>query len=1333
MIKLKQVFGFVLAMVLSSSVQAYKNPDVKNAKGDDAIRAKAANCAPATSQMDLDLNNVRARIEVAGRLYQNRAQSVAAYEVPKGSGQTAIYAGSVWMGGVDYNGQLKLAAATFGDGNEFWAGPLDTVDAAVSAETCQEYDRFYKITKDEVRQFAAWWECTQSGSSDCDNYQIPESILNWPAHGDVSKGQSWFLAPFYDRDGDNFYDPVNDGDYPYYDLDGSFDCQNNRKVILKGDETIWWVFNEKGNIHTESGGGPIGMEVHAQAFAFATNDEINDMTFLNFELINRGSQTLYETYFSMWIDPDIGNAFDDYVGCDVQRGLGYCYNGDAFDEDNGNTGYGTNPPAIGVDFFEGPYQDPDGKDNGLYDNVAAAVADDGIVYKGIGVGYGDGIPDNERYGMRKFIYYNNQGSGNANTEDPRTGIPTDFYNYMRGIWRNGDPLCYGGTGFNGGSGACIEADYMFPGDSDPLGWGTDGNPQASWSEQEEGNFPYDRRFLQTAGPFTLLPGAVNNLTVGVVYARANQGDPFAAVEKLRLADDKAQALFDNCFKIVESPDAPDLAIQEMDRELLFQVIPTGNNVNENFASVDPTIPDENTYTVTILEEIAPDTFVHTDTTITEIFDKTYRFQGYQVYQVKDPTVTVSELDDVNKAREVFQCDIKDSVTRLINFTYDDDLEASIPIEKVDGADEGLKHSFQVQEDMFAIGDRRLINHKTYHYIAVAYAHNEFKKYDQNDANLLDGQKKPYLASRRSGNGGSVKVFSGIPHIPQPELDGTIHTSEYGFGPEITRIEGQGNGSNVLDLTIEGEEHILSGANGKGDHPVYRGRRGPINVKVIDPLNVPADKFTLKFIPDGSGDLDSATWLLVNHNTNDSTYADKSISIGNEQLFPDYGFSVTIEQYIIPASASGYQRAEMLDASIEYTNPALRWLSGVSDVDGQIDQNWIRSGTVSSDPIDPYDDLTVSQTEFKDGQQEYEGILDGTWAPYQLTATNNNGPGWDVTTLGIHDLSWIHSVDIVFTDDRTRWTRCPVIEMQADPALSVNQGERLLLRQSPSVDVYGDPDNSGTMGMGWFPGYAIDLETGERLNMAFGENSWLPAENGRDMQWNPTDRLYTSTGQTLFGGMHYIWVFGNERGETGDLTRMPNYDEGAYAYGMLGSNSPGDHRRVWRSGMWTGLPLLAPGRTLFETQARVRLRVAQPYGTYATTGSNNSNPEYMWDMSNLSTTTEDLPTAEDALSLINAVPNPYYAYSSYEANKLDNRIKIVNLPVECTISIYSINGTLVRRLEKDNSSTSVDWDLKNGANIPIAGGVYLIHVDAPGIGEKVVKWFGALRPTDVADF
>ena len=48
-------------------------------------------------------------------------------------------------------------------------------------------------------------------------------------------------------------------------------------------------------------------------------------------------------------------------------------------------------------------------------------------------------------------------------------------------------------------------------------------------------------------------------------------------------------------------------------------------------------------------------------------------------------------------------------------------------------------------------------------------------------------------------------------------------------------------------------------------------------------------------------------------------------------------------------------------------------------------------------------------------------------------------------------------------------------------------------------------------------------------------------------------------------------------------------------------------------------------------------------------------------------------------------------------------------------------------------TYLEWDLKNDRNVPIAGGVHIIHVDAPGVGEKIVKWFAVMRPVDLENF
>jgi len=113
--------------------------------------------------------------------------------------------------------------------------------------------------------------------------------------------------------------------------------------------------------------------------------------------------------------------------------------------------------------------------------------------------------------------------------------------------------------------------------------------------------------------------------------------------------------------------------------------------------------------------------------------------------------------------------------------------------------------------------------------------------------------------------------------------------------------------------------------------------------------------------------------------------------------------------------------------------------------------------------------------------------------------------------------------------------------------------------------------------------------------------------------------------------------------------------------------------------------------------------------------------------------ENLDAATSALDIINVVPNPYYAYSSYEINQLDNRVKITNLPAKCQIKIYTVNGTLVRNYLKDDRLTSLDWDMKNQAGITISSGVYLIHVKVDGVGERVLKWFGVLRPIDLDSF
>ena len=61
----------------------------------------------------------------------------------------------------------------------------------------------------------------------------------------------------------------------------------------------------------------------------------------------------------------------------------------------------------------------------------------------------------------------------------------------------------------------------------------------------------------------------------------------------------------------------------------------------------------------------------------------------------------------------------------------------------------------------------------------------------------------------------------------------------------------------------------------------------------------------------------------------------------------------------------------------------------------------------------------------------------------------------------------------------------------------------------------------------------------------------------------------------------------------------------------------------------------------------------------------------------------------------------------------------------------LDGTLVKTLKKDDDSmTSLSWDMKNEQNISIASGFYIFHVKSPGIGEKIIKWFGVQKVLDL---
>lgn len=339
-------------------------------------------CLTGISQVEyqyLEFNNVRALLSNGGVFFNDPDLANPGYEVPKGSENHGIYSMSFWFGGEDVNGQLKMAATTYEQEGDFFPGALTVSGSAELPEDEEATKQIYSISQSLIDDHIANYDEV--------GYEMPAVIENWPAHGDLAYDLAFYLAPFQDVDGDGIYDPTS-GDYP----------------LIKGDKAAYMILNDKGGIHS-SGGDPIGLEIHLLFYQYATDDFINNSTFVNMRIINRGTQTLFDFRSACFVDGDLGNSADDYVGFNEDADVMYCYNGAPIDGD-----YGENPPAIGVTL--------------LNEDVA------------------------------KFTSIS--GSPGA-MGTPSTAA--DYYSYMKGRWLDGSSFTYGGNGYGGEE----ETDFLYSG------------------------------------------------------------------------------------------------------------------------------------------------------------------------------------------------------------------------------------------------------------------------------------------------------------------------------------------------------------------------------------------------------------------------------------------------------------------------------------------------------------------------------------------------------------------------------------------------------------------------------------------------------------------------------------------------------------------------------------------------------------------------------------------------------------------------------------------------------------------------------------------------------
>jgi hypothetical protein len=249
------------------------------------------------------------------------------------------------------------------------------------------------------------------------------------------------------------------------EADGDYPC-------IVGDQALWWVFNDQG-VHNESKALPLGIQIEAMAYAFDCNQTtcpdtaLDYATFLHYEISNYSDSAWSDLYMGFHLDVDLGGYGDDFVGSDSTLSLAFVYNGD---NEDGN--YGANPPAWGASILP----------NGQIQEMSSMMVID-----------------------------NTFGAFNSNAR-----LPEEYYTYLQGRWLDGQPLVNNGSNGYPGSATGPTTGYMYPSTE-----GFCGGFLSGWSELTAGNPPFDRKFIESSGPFLLQPNESISYDVFFPYARGN--------------------------------------------------------------------------------------------------------------------------------------------------------------------------------------------------------------------------------------------------------------------------------------------------------------------------------------------------------------------------------------------------------------------------------------------------------------------------------------------------------------------------------------------------------------------------------------------------------------------------------------------------------------------------------------------------------------------------------------------------------------------------------------------------------------------------------------------
>ena len=441
-------------------------------------------------------------------------------EFPKGSGNGSIFEdGVLWggfhkgrvdpkVGGSAYNYGLQAGVIT-GDG-----GPLEAQRPTFDDPTLAKY-RVYKVRPDvtPTTVYAKVQAAMEAEAALINRYSAmtgPTLFANYQRDWNEWPAKDGLPAPYNDVNKNGKYDPT-------LDIPGQ----------PGADQTLYYVANDLNATRTTNlyFSPPIGLEMHRTVWGYNLPGALGNTIFASTLIINRSGASLDSAYFVQWSDPDLGDAGDDFAGCDVGRSLGFIYNGH-----NVDLTYGSAVPAAGYDFFQGPI-------------VKTGNNADSAVFR---LKYRKGY---KNLGMTTFDFFINGST--TYTDPPRgtSGGDVQWYRLMNAlIAPSGSP-------------------FIDPTTKLPSKFTLNGDPLSGkgWLDGTFGLVPGDRRICLVTGPFTLANKDTQELVVATIVGLG--GDRISSIAVLKFYDDLAQSAYNNLFNIPRPPPTPEVTYAALEGEI----------------------------------------------------------------------------------------------------------------------------------------------------------------------------------------------------------------------------------------------------------------------------------------------------------------------------------------------------------------------------------------------------------------------------------------------------------------------------------------------------------------------------------------------------------------------------------------------------------------------------------------------------------------------------------------------------------------------------------------------------------------------------------------------